>query len=174
MTCDRRKRIAVALAICGWTSLLSGCGGGGGDGGAGGGGATGGGVAISGQLLSGKIGGQAWTVGTAASDAFLSTADRYFVTMYAATFAACESFAAPSGVDEFIVELPSKPGSYSLGLASGQTATFYQASTSFNHVATKGRIVIDTVTATTISGGANVTFDAANFVDGQFQVSICP
>ena len=55
-----------------------------------------------------------------------------------------------------------------------QTVTFYVAATSENLVAIDGRIQIDSISDTTISGGLKVTFNANNVLDGQLQASICP
>jgi hypothetical protein len=138
-----------------------------------GGGSSGGGsgLAISNQVLSGKIGGQPWTFAAGESDAFLSTASTYYVDMYPSSFTACATFAAPTDVNLLIVDLPTTTGSFNLSLA--RNATFYVAP-SDNWVATRGRIQIDEVTATTITGGANMTYNADNTVDGQFQITICP
>ena len=138
----------------------------------GGGGADNSNLSISSQILSGKIGGQTWSLATAQSDAFLSDSTKYFVTMYPTAFTACQSFAEPSDVNEILVDLPNKPGSYTLGMT--MTATFYNVSTLDNLGATRGRIQIDSITSTTISGGANFTYNADNTIDGQFQVTICP
>jgi hypothetical protein len=126
---------------------------------------------ISSQTLSGKIGGQPWSLVTAESDAFLSTSTKYWVAMYATAFTACQTF-GPTNANEILVELPNTPGNYTLSLTLN--ATFYNASTSDNLVATRGRIRIDSVTSTTITGGANFTYNADNTIDGQFQVTICP
>ena len=161
-----RAPIAFLLGI----ALGAGCGGGSGDGG--GGGSGGGTTTISTQTLAGKIGGQAWTFATGETNAALSTPDKFWVDLYAATFDTCVAFGAPSNADEVIMMMPKTPGSYPLSLA--QNATLYVASSSDNWVATKGLLVIDTVTATTISGGMHITYNADNTVDGQFQASICP
>ena len=76
---------------------------------------------------------------------------------------AASGLPAPVDANELIVELPNTVGSYNLSLA--MNATFYVASSSDNWVATRGRIVIDSISATTITGGAN---------NGQFQVAVCP
>jgi len=142
-------------------------------GGCGGGGSSNGsGAPISSQPLSGKIGGQPWSLAIAQTDSFLSMGDKFFVTMYPTTFTACDTFGAPSNVNTVIIELPKTAGSYNLSL--DMNATLYEAATSDNRVATQGHVVIDTITATTISGGANFAFDANNAVDGQFQATICP
>jgi hypothetical protein len=129
-------------------------------------------VAISNQTLSGKIGGQAWTLGTAESTASLSTGDQYFVEMYPDTFTACTTGGASISSNTLIVDLPKTAGSYTLGM--NLTATFYIASTSENLATTSGRIQINSVTATTVTGGLNITYNADNTLDGQFQATICP
>ncbi len=91
-------------------------------------------------------------------EAFFARAQRYVLTGGAAS-----GLPAPVDANELIVELPNTVGSYNLSLA--MNATFYVASSSDNWVATRGRIVIDSISATTITGGAN---------NGQFQVAVCP
>jgi hypothetical protein len=136
-----------------------------------GGGGAGSNVTISDQPLSGVIGGQPWTFGSGETDAFLSTADSFFVNLYPGAVTPC-SFGAPTDVNLVTMQVPSTPGSYPISLQ--RNVTLYVASTSFNNVATRGLMVIDSVTATTVSGGLNTTYDDANHVDGQFQATICP
>jgi hypothetical protein len=159
-----RALIMVSFVPLGMALTVGGCGGGTSS--------NGSGAVISTQPLSGKIGGQSWSLAIAQSDSYLSMGDRFFVTMYPTSFTACETFGAPSNANTVIIELPKTAGSYSLGL--DMNATLYEAATSNNRVATQGRVVIDSVTATTISGGANFAYDANNAVDGQFQATICP
>ena len=158
-----RSSIALLLGIV----LAAGCGGSGGDGDG-----TGPTTTISTQTLAGKIGGQAWTFATGETNNALSTPDKFWVDLYAATFDTCVAFGAPSDADNVTMMMPKTPGSYPLSLA--QNATLYVASSSDNLVAIRGLLVIDSVTATTISGGMHVTYNADNTVDGQFQASICP
>ena len=148
--------------------LAAGCGGSNGTGEASGGGGT----TISTQTLAGKIGGQPWTFATGETNAQLSTADQYWVDLYAATFDTCVAFGSPTDADEVIMMMPKVPGSYPLSLS--QNATLYVASSNDNWVATRGLLVIDSVTATTISGGMHITYNADNTVDGQFTAAICP
>ena len=163
-----RTSVTILLGLV----LGAGCGGGTGGGGGGGSGGNGGGTTISTQTLAGKIGGQAWTFATGETNAALSTTDAFWVDLYAATFDTCVAFGAPSDADEVIMMMPKAPGSYPVSLS--RNATLYVASTSDNWVATRGLLVIDSVTATTISGGMHITYNADNTVDGQFQASICP
>lgn len=134
-------------------------------------GCDGGSTTISSQVLAGKIGGHAWTFVQGETDAFLSDDSSYFVTLYASSFAACATFSSPTDESHMLVSLPRTPGSYDLSLA--RNATFYVPPYD-NLVATRGHIRIDESTGTTITGGANITYDSDNTVDGQFQVDICP
>src|SRR5262249_50743538 len=128
-------------------------------------------VSVSMPPLSGKIGGNPWTFGVGETNSFLSMADSLFVNLYSGSFASCAS-AAPVGADSVIMQMPTKPGSYDLSLQLN--ATLYVGSTSSNYVATSGKLRIDSVTATTISGGLNASYNGANAVDGMFQAAICP
>ena len=123
------------------------------------------------KSLEQSAGGQPWTFGSGETDAFLSTADSFFVNLYPGAVTPC-SFGAPTDVNLVTMQVPSTPGSYPISLQ--RNVTLYVASTSFNNVATRGLMVIDSVTATTVSGGLNTTYDDANHVDGQFQATICP
>jgi len=156
-------RVRNTRSWCLGLLALVGCGGGGGDGGSN--------VMISDQPLSGVIGGQPWTFGSGETDAFLSSADSLFVNLYPGTVTPC-SFDAPTDANLVTMQVPTTPGSYPLSLQ--RNVTLYVASTSFNNVATRGLLVIDSVTATTVSGGLNTTYDGSNHVDGQFQATICP
>jgi len=133
------------------------------------GGGSGGGT-ISSAPLAGKIGGTAWTFGTGESNSFLSKDATYGVDAYAGTFTPCTQ-SAPLDGDSLILTLPKKIGTYSLGLELIQT--FYLGNGD-NLGATSGTIVIDSVTATTISGGARFAYNADNSVDGQFTATLCP
>jgi hypothetical protein len=120
--------------------------------------------------LSGRIGGKPWTLVAAETDSFLSTPDELSVTMYGETVAPCAG-TAPSS-DALILGVPSAPGDYALGLS--RSATFYIADRNQNLVTDYGRLRVDAVTATAITGGANIQFDNDSTVSGQFQVTICP
>jgi hypothetical protein len=132
---------------------------------------SGGGAPISSQVLAGKIGGQAWTFVQGETDAFLSDGNTFWVNLYASAFSACESFAAPIDENQILIQIPRTGGSYDLSLA--QNATFYLPPGD-NYVATRGHVQIDAITPTAITGGARITYDGDNTVEGQFQASICP
>jgi hypothetical protein len=140
--------------------------------GCGGSGDGGGSATISSQPLSGKIGGQAWMFTTGETSDALSTSEQLWVDLYADSFDACVAFGAPPNADLVTMMMPRAPGSYDVNLTLN--ATIYSASTATNYVATSGRLVIDSVTATTIAGGLNITYNGDNAVNGQFQATICP
>ena len=123
--------------------------------------------------LSGKVGGQAWTVATTETNAFLSaSSDTFFAQAYPETFAACSG--ADSGMtgNRVILNVPKVMGSFSLSF--GFTQTFFIQTSHLNFAATRGRMVVDEITPTMIRGGTHFEVDPDNFVNGQFQIPICP
>jgi len=152
-------RIQVQILGLSLAALAAGCGS-----------SSGGSTTISSQALSGKLGGQPWTLVTGVTNSFLS-GSRYWVDAYAESFTPCTG-SASSNADEIIMNLPMAVGTYPLSINLNQT--FYIAATSDNLVATSGEIDITDISATTITGGAKFAFNADNSVDGQFQVTICP
>ena len=156
--------VAVTLAVA--AIAAAGCGSN-----MGGGSPTGGSIAISGQPLAGKIGGQPWSFVNGETDAFLSDATSFFTTLYPTAYTAC-SFGKPTNVSSVLVQLPTAPGGYDVTLA--MNATLYDVASNTNWVATRGRVVVDSVTATTVTGGLHIIYNGDNTVDGQFQVTICP
>jgi hypothetical protein len=157
-----RRRHSAILELLGLGLLLA-CGGGCG--------ASGSDAAVPNQVLQGKIGGQPWTLAMAETSAVMSNDSTFWVDMYPSTFAACTAFAAPSDVNRLIVNLPRTTGSFDINPA--RTATFH-ITPSVNWGAKEGSMQVDQVTATTITGSANFTYDADNTVAGAFQVTICP
>ena len=129
-------------------------------------------IDISDAPLSGFIGGTAWTFGSAESTAFLSSSDQFFVAAYSEVVAPCTGAGDQVRTNWLILNVPKAPGDYALG--SGLNETFYLQETGVNYYATYGRVVVNQVTATTVSAGAHFLFDGNNEVDGQFQAQICP
>ena len=125
----------------------------------------------------------------------------YSITMYSVTFAACEE-SAPASTDPLVVLVPGVVGSYPIApqeISNGQagstgSTTSYPtwqpypsgsggAAGAGNNVAasfasglraTRGRVVISSVGTSAIAGGADLTFDADNHLNGQFQATLCP
>jgi hypothetical protein len=125
--------------------------------------------AIDAAPLAGVVAGQPWTFQTGATDAFLSsTGDTFFAEFYATAYTACTG-STPTG-PSLIVAVPMTPGDYPMSLQ--RNMTFVNGSD--NKIATDGRVVVDTVTATTVTGGLVGTYDDANSVNGQFTLTICP
>jgi len=132
----------------------------------------GGSLQISDAPMSGKIGGVPWSFGSAESIAFLSSSDQFFVEAYAEVVAPCTGAGNGLSSNRMILNVPRSTGDYLLG--SGLNETFFVQSTGFNYIATNGRIVVNQVTDTMLSGAGHFIFDADNDVNGQFQAQICP
>lgn len=131
-------------------------------------------VSIAATPLSGKVDGKAWSFVSGSTDAFLSEGEStLFTTLYADAVATCSGIPT-STQPEVIVQLPRAPGTYSLSLQRNATFAIQRSTTTDNLVATKGKLVIDEVTATTIKGGAYIEYNAENSVNGTFEASICP
>jgi hypothetical protein len=129
---------------------------------------------IAAGTLSGKVGGQSWTFVAGEASSLFADDDTFFTDLYAEPIpSACQN-GPPSSRNQLIFNLPMQPGDYRLSL--GLTATFVieDGGTTDNLGATRGRLVVEEVTDSTVRGKAHVVFDADNEVDGTFQVARCP
>jgi hypothetical protein len=125
---------------------------------------------ISAAPLAGTVDGQTWTFQVGHTDSFLSEGrDDFSASLYPTSFTTC-GFSEPSG-PHLIVAIPKLPGDYELGF--GRNMTFVGAD-SHNLVAFDGRIVVDQVSATHVTGGLHGTYDFDNEVNGRFDVTVCP
>jgi hypothetical protein len=129
---------------------------------------------IASTPLSGKVDGKPWTFVFGQTDSFLSDETKLWTALYAETFPACNGI--PDNTQpEVLMQLPREPGSYKLSLNLNATFAIRRGDTDTdNLVATKGKLVIDSVSATEVKGGAFIEYDANNSVNGQFQATICP
>jgi len=118
--------------------------------------------------LSGKVGGQTWTFQVGATDAFLSEDGDFFAALYAASFTPCTDI-EPTG-PHLLVAVPKQPGTYNLSLMRNIT---FVVGDSDNLISLDGEIVIDSVTATAVTGGLRTRRDDGNDVNGQFELTIC-
>jgi hypothetical protein len=167
------RNLSNRVFVAGLFTLLAvGCGSSGGGGG--------GSAMISSSPLSGKIGGAAWTLGTAQTNSFLSMGQANY---YGEMFPDTDPFTACSGSyntmdSQLLIQLPMTMGDYSLDLSKGLTATFVSypqgGTTPQNNIAISGHLMISSVTSTQLTGGLNISFDANNELDGQFTATICP
>jgi hypothetical protein len=127
-------------------------------------------IEIATTPLAGTVGGMPWTFQTGETSAFLSEGEPdFFASLYASSFTACAAF-PPSG-PHLLVSVPKQVGDYEMGL--GRNMTFVDRDSN-NLITFDGRIVVDEVTATTVTGGLHATYDGGNSVDGRFQITICP
>jgi hypothetical protein len=126
---------------------------------------------VSDQPLQGEVGGMAWSFVAGETDSFLSDEDKFFASLYATEFEAC-AFGRPDG-NSLILSIPTAPGDYELSLQRTMTFVVDEEDGPNNLIATEGLIVVDEITATTITGGVHARFDGDNEVDGNFSVTIC-
>jgi hypothetical protein len=129
----------------------------------------GGGGEIADTPLSGKVAGQAWTFQVGATDAFLSEDGDFFAALYDTSFTPC-TFDEPSR-PHLLLSIPKQPGTYDLSLMRNVTFVVGDAD---NLISLDGQIVVDEVTATSVTGGLQTRRDDGNDVNGQFQITVCP
>jgi hypothetical protein len=78
------------------------------------------------------------------------------------------------------LHLPKAPGDYSMSWSLNATfvivieGTETEVAETENLVATRGRLVVEEATQTSVRGGAHIVFDADNEVSGKFQIAVCP
>ena len=118
--------------------------------------------------LSGKVAGQPWTFQVGSTNAFLSDDTSFFASLYATPYTACVDSEPTTA--HLLVSVPRKPGEYAL--TAGLNVTF--AFGLDNLLSLHGKIIVDSVTATSVSGGLVTRYDDGNDVNGQFELTICP
>ncbi len=119
--------------------------------------------------LTGMISGQAWSFVAGSTDSFLSEGqDDFFAVMYPTQYTACGS--EPTG-PHLIVAVPKVAGTYEMSLS--RNMTFVDASDN-NKIATQGKVEVDNVSATSLTGGLVGTFDDQDEVSGHFTLTVCP
>ena len=126
---------------------------------------------VSDQPLQGRVGGESWSFVKGDTNAFLSDDEGFFATLFAIDYEAC-GFSQAAG-NSLILSIPTEAGDYNLSLQRNMTFVVDDDDSPLNLVATEGRIVVDEVTATTITGGIHARFDGDNEIDGTFIISIC-
>ena len=140
---------------------LSGCGGGGDDNAS---------TQIATGNLTGKVGGQSWTLASAQTDAFLSDSDGLWVDLYSAPVTSCDAFGSGNSL---ILNVPTKVGSYPFGATLNGTFVVDAAGTVDNLIATQGQLRVDEVTSAIVRGGVSMTYDGNNSVSGDFEAVVC-
>jgi hypothetical protein len=128
---------------------------------------------IGSATLSGKIGAASWTFVAGETDSFLSDNEHFWVDLYADPITdACRN-GPSSSKNHVILSVPTKPGDYKLSLQLNATFVV-EGNQTDNLVATRGRLVVEEVTGTTMRGKTHIELDADNEIDGTFQVARCP
>jgi hypothetical protein len=118
--------------------------------------------------LAGSVGGQPWSFVAGETDGFLSQGQTdFYAELYPTQYTACG--VQPTG-PHLLVSIPMVAGDYDMDFERNMT---FVTANQDNLATIDGRIVVDTVTATTVSGGLHGVFDGGNEVNGTFQLSIC-
>ncbi len=127
---------------------------------------------ISSRRLSGTISGQPWSFRT--GDAALARgtgALQYVANLYGDTREACTAFGVQVDTTVITFVVPTAPGDYALS----PDLPVEIKTTDFDVALIEGDLAIDSITATTISGGLKIRTGAAGQgVDGRFDAVICP
>ena len=109
--------------------------------------------AIASTPMAGKIGGRPWSLGTGETDSVLSTSSSFYVETFSDSFSACSGSSVQR--DYFFATFSLTAGDYSLDVENF-TANFSLEGTQ-TPAATIGHLVIASVTASTVTGGLNIT-----------------
>jgi hypothetical protein len=164
-----KKDYAAVMRARFMTGLLAltliGCGGDDDDGGSGS-------TAIAEGKLSGKVGGEPWTVASAETDAFFSNDKKLWVELYGEPSTEACGLVSPSG-NHLLLNVPTSPGEYPLSLDLNGTFVIETPTGTDNLVGTKGLLRVDEVSATTLRAGINIEYDAGSSVSGEFEAVIC-
>ena len=127
---------------------------------------------ISSQRLSGTISGQPWSFRT--GDAALARgtgALQYLANLYGDTREPCKAFGLRIDTNVITFVVPTAPGYYALSL----DLPVEIKTTDFDVALIEGDLAIDSITATTISGGLKIrTGGAGQSINGRFDAVICP
>ena len=127
------------------------------------------GTTIDPTPLAGVVDGQSWSFVAGQTDAYLSEGENeFFATLYPTAFTPCG--VTEPNAPHLIVSIPKTPGDYDMDF--GRNMTFVSGSR--NMVAFDGRIQVDTVSSTRITGGLAGNYDFDNDVSGMFDITICP
>lgn len=121
--------------------------------------------------LAGVIGSEPWALDSAEADAQLSDDSLFFVRAYGEDLPQnCEAQVTQAPFVLFMI--PTRVGEYPF--RPGLNATFVLKDANHtNLVATKGKIVVESVSGSEVEARAFVEYDRDNRLDGRFRVSIC-
>ncbi|HEY4056233.1 MAG TPA: hypothetical protein VGM39_06470 [Kofleriaceae bacterium] len=131
-------------------------------------------VDVSSETMAGSINGEPFMFVAGETNAFLSEGDDgFFSDLYGAPYTSC-GFSKPTG-PHIIARVPMQPGDYTLSFQQNMTFTYADDDGEIqNLIGTHGRLIVDEVTTTSVSGRLHGIYDDDNDVDGAFVLSICP
>lgn len=127
---------------------------------------------VSADPLAGSINGKPFTFVSGETNGFLSEGDdNFFSDLYGEASTPC-GFSHPTG-PHLIASIPMTPGDYTLSLQLNMTFTYDDGDTIQNLVATNGRLIVDEVTTTSVTGRLHGIYNDDNEVDGAFMLAVC-
>ena len=125
-------------------------------------------MTIADQPLAGTIGGTAWT---AQSGSAQPSGDELSVTLYGEAVEDPCGF-VDSDVPQMLFSVPNEEGEWELGFDNGRTVTFV-VPPSTNTIATQGRVRIDAISDTAVTGGLVADAGADDNASGTFELTMC-
>jgi hypothetical protein len=130
---------------------------------------------VSDRPLSGVHQGEPWAFAAGDTDAFLSDEDGFFTALFPETYEPCAPFEAPRDLPYLLLSIPTEPGEYRLRLSQSVTFVVRDEGGEINNlIATRGVLVVEEVSETTLRAGLYARYDQDHRVDGYFEVSVCP
>lgn len=131
-------------------------------------------ASVTDQPLQGEVNGQAWTLGSATTNAFLSDDDTIWVDAYLDADITCDSFGGGEGAS-LILNVPREVGTYTLSLSLNMTFVFEdEEGDLLNVVGTNGVLIVEEVTDTQVTASIRASADGDNSVEGRFTAELCP
>lgn len=126
-------------------------------------------IGVGTQPLAGVVAGSSWTFVAGDTNAYLSDGDDLFTKLYASSYPDCGS--APFGEDHLLLSIPKQVGDYVFSLQRNGT---FAVGGSDNLVTTRGRLIVESVDASSVTARVHMIFDGGNEVDGRFTATVCP
>src|SRR5690606_6964161 len=121
--------------------------------------------------LAGVIGGEPWELSFAEADAELSNDSELFVEAHGET-SSTRCGVHISATSFALLKVPTAIGEYPFSPTINATFVLNDRNQS-NLVATKGKVVVESVTEAEVIARAFVEYDPSNRIDGRFTITLC-
>jgi len=121
------------------------------------------------HVLTGVVGGNAWTFAQGHVDFVGQTTGEFHVALYGESYDTCGQ---PDATELLLTSFPPEPGSYPFDLQQNLTFVNDEGGP-VNKIATDGLLVIEDVAEATVTGRLRARFDGDNDVAGSFELATC-